>query len=449
MELYADQNESPDNFIGRIARRLRSHSLWDFLLVVAPPVAALFYVLSVLYHYAWLPVLGVLLAAAGLMAIGALAIIFRGRLLPSPLTLAARLLDDKAGAKDHFITLATLRPASGELIDHLRRQTAGLLRRVQIGRDFPYTVKRSFIWSLTGSVLAAGLFHFFLISMVSTAPAGPPQQRIRALAEQMAQRPRLADLARGLQALAAKIEDPQVSPQEKQASIQHMQNQIEEQQDKPEQKDNENILSDAGSLLKTLEGNSAGQQQAQREGGGISGNASQEGQGQAQSQSGGDGKGELSAELNQDMKDGKSTQGDPQEQNAQNPTGPKADQSKSGGSEKTDSDESAAKTMETSREGQSAKNRSDDLPKDGPPAERYYQPGEQGKEGIKGAQYVTVQLPEEVAADGSGVATTSKDAKASRSRPKVPVSNIPLPPHLPDAAAEKQRVPLEYRDLIK
>jgi hypothetical protein len=89
------------------------------------------------------------------------------------------------------------------------------------------------------------------------------------------------------------------------------------------------------------------------------------------------------------------------------------------------------------------------LPKDGPPAERYYQPGEQGKEGIKGAQYVTVQLPEEVAADGSGSATTSKDAKASRSRPKVPVSNIPLPPHLPDAVAEKQRVPLEYRDLIK
>jgi hypothetical protein len=89
------------------------------------------------------------------------------------------------------------------------------------------------------------------------------------------------------------------------------------------------------------------------------------------------------------------------------------------------------------------------MPKDGPPAERYRQPGEEGPGGIKGAKYVTVQLPEEVAADSSGTTTSGKDGKESRNRPKLPVSNVPLPAHVPEAPAEKQRMPLEYRDLIR
>ena len=89
------------------------------------------------------------------------------------------------------------------------------------------------------------------------------------------------------------------------------------------------------------------------------------------------------------------------------------------------------------------------MPQDGPPAERYYKPGEQGREGIKGAKYVTVQLPEEIAANGNGMTTSSKDGKETRNRQKVPVSNVPLPAHIPEAPAEKQRMPLEYRDLIR
>jgi len=62
---------------------------------------------------------------------------------------------------------------------------------------------------------------------------------------------------------------------------------------------------------------------------------------------------------------------------------------------------------------------------------------------------VTVQLPEEIAADSSGVTAASKDGKESKNRPKVPISNVPLPAHLPEAPAEKQRMPLEYRDVIR
>ncbi|HET9297476.1 MAG TPA: hypothetical protein VFP18_11340, partial [Candidatus Binatia bacterium] len=125
----------------------------------------------------------------------------------------------------------------------------------------------------------------------------------------------------------------------------------------------------------------------------------------------------------------------------------KPDRSDAGKPEKT-TDESTGK-MKENPEGRSGKNRSDEVPKDGPPAERYRQPGEQGPDGIKGAKYVTVQLPEEIAADSSGMTVSSKDGKVSKNRPKLPVSNVPLPAHVPEAPAEKQRMPLEYRDLIR
>ena len=73
------------------------------------------------------------------------------------------------------------------------------------------------------------------------------------------------------------------------------------------------------------------------------------------------------------------------------------------------------------------RSRSEEIPQGAPPAERFYKPGEQGKEGVKGARYVTVQLPEELAADSKGEGTLSKPSKETRAYPKVPVSNAPLP----------------------
>jgi hypothetical protein len=457
MQGYVGNQEhgSPEDFVGRLARHLRNQVVWDSLLTFSPPILAVLYLIPVLSRASWIPAIPLLWLASAVIVIGLLAVfrfLPRGASMPA----AARLVDDKAEAKDRFITLTTVEssPSSEAMLARLRREAMGMLSRVEIRRDFPYRLKRPFYWSTIGSVAVILLVHL-LLNGTLTKPGVSPQQRIRELAEQMMQRPPLAEIARGLQSLADKLEDPQVQSEEKQSSIQEMQKQIEVQQEKEKGQDNQDLLSDASSTLKTLEQEAGGegQQEQQKEGGGVQSNASQEGQGEGkQSEAGGgDTKGELSAQLNPEMKNGKSSQGDRQGTGQQEKPGNqkehKANQPDPSNPEKT-TNESAGKMKESS-EGRSGKNRADEMLKDGPPAERYRQPGEQGPEGIKGAKYVTVQLPEEVAADSSGLTTSSKDGKESKNRPKLPVSNVPLPAHVPEAPAEKQRMPLEYRDLIR
>jgi hypothetical protein len=447
---------SPEAFVHRLVRHLRNHIVWDSLLTFSPPILAALYLLALLYRGSWIPALPILVLALAVIGIGLLAIFFRIR-PPVPSTPeAARLVDDKAEAKDRFITLATVEssPSSEAMLARLRREAAGMLNRVEIRRDFPYHLKQPFYWSSISSLAVILLFHL-LFNSSFIDPAVSPQQRIRDLAEQMTQRPPLAEIARGLQTLADKLDDLQVASEEKQSLIDQIQKQIERQQNKEQAQDNQNLLSDASSTLKSLEQETAsgGQEEQKNERGGVESNASEEGQGEVKATQGGggDSKGELSAQLNPQMKDGKSAQGDPQGKGQEKKSGDqkeqKASQSDPSNPEKSPN-ESAGKMKENSQ-GRSGKNRSDEMPKDGPPAERYRQPGDEGPGGIKGAKYVTVQLPEEVAADSSGATTSGKDGKESKNRPKVPVSNVPLPAHVPDAPAEKQRMPLEYRDLIR
>jgi hypothetical protein len=98
------------------------------------------------------------------------------------------------------------------------------------------------------------------------------------------------------------------------------------------------------------------------------------------------------------------------------------------------------------KEGGSGKIKELEIPQKKVP-ERFLKPGEKGEKGIKGARFVTVELPE-----GQEPARPSGRSKSSRRRlrPKVPVSNVPLPPFKgADAARKKQQVPLEYRGLIR
>jgi len=458
MRGYVGKQEygSPEDFVHRLVRHLRNHVVSDSLLTFSPPVLAVLYLLSVVYREAWIPALPLLLLALAVIVIGLLAVILgiRPRVLSMPA--AARLVDDKAEAKDRFVTLATveLSPSSEAMLARLRREAMGMLSRVEIRRDFPYQLKRPFYWSTIGSLAVILLFHL-LVNSSFTKSGVSPQQRIRDLAEQMTHRPPLAEIARGLQSLADKLDNLQVASEEKQSLIDEMQEQIERQQDREHDQDNQNLLSDASSTLKSLEQETGGgsQQEQKKDGGGVQSSASQEGQGEGKTSQGGggDSKGELSAQLSPEMKDGKSAQGDHQgkgqEKNLGDQKEQKADQSDPSNPENT-TDESAGK-MKQNSEGRSGKNRSEEMPKDGPPAERYRQPGEQGPDGIKGAKYVTVQLPEEIVADSSGTTTSSKDGKEIRNRPKLPISNVPLPAHVPEAPAEKQRMPLEYRDLIR
>ena len=447
---------SPEEFIRRLVGHLRRHVVLDSLLTFSPPILAILYLLAVLYQESWIPALPLILLVSAVIAFGLLTIVFRIRPRVPSLPAAARLADDKAEAKDRFITLATVKSsaATEAMLARLRREAMGMLHHSEIRRDFPYHVKRPFYWSTIASFTIILLVQLLLNSSF-TKPGVSPQQRIRDLAEQMTQRPPLAEIAQGLRVLADKLDDLKLASEEKQSVIDKMQEQIERQQDREQEQDNQNLLSDASSTLKSLEQESAGagQEEQNKEGGGVQSNASQEGQGEGKMSEGGgtDSKGELSAQLSPEIKEGKSARGEAQgkgqEKKSTDQKEQKAGQSDSSRPEKT-TDESAGKMNESS-EGRSGKNSSDEIPKDGPPAERYRQPGEQGPDRIKGAKYVTVQLPEEIAADSSGMTTSSKDGKLSKNRPKLPVSNVPLPAHVPEAPAEKQRMPLEYRDLIR
>jgi hypothetical protein len=43
----------------------------------------------------------------------------------------------------------------------------------------------------------------------------------------------------------------------------------------------------------------------------------------------------------------------------------------------------------------------------------------------------------------------NKPSKETKAYPKTPVSNAPLPAHVPDAPTETQQLPLEYRGIIR
>ncbi len=453
--------ERPESRVHRLVARLSHHVLWDSLLLFVPPAAALIYVIALFFQAAWLSRNAAVLAVTLIVAIGALAVLLRRRPRVPSVRSAARLMDQQSGAKDHFLTLATVDPANqpASFVARLRRQTEWFLDRVELKRDFPYRLKRSAYWSFGGSLVAAILIHLLLPLGLPGRDAAAVPQRLRELAKQMAVEPELRALANELEAIAATFDDPKISAEEKQALAQQMKQKIEKQQKKEEQKDNRDLLAQAASALSGQEQQqaSSGQQQKEQQkgAGGIQTNAPQDGRGEnKQSQGGsGDGKGESSAQLSQGMDQGKSSQ--------PNPKQPGQDKHQSGDVKNNQSQpepnqpgndpdkEKPGKTQGGSKEGAGKQQASTEPPpQGGPPAERFYKAGE-GKEGLKGAGYVTVQLPEEVAADAKGESRATKDSRNNRTRTQVPVSNVPLPAHVPNAPTEKQPVPIEYRSIIR
>ncbi len=463
MEMVTEQSrlEAPEKIVSHLVARLRNHALWDSLLIFSPPLLVCLYLAGYLYRAAWINPLTFVLVVLVLLGIGLLAITVRLRPLIPSAPAAARLVDGQAGANDRFLTLATIDPSrwSAPLVARLRLEATGFSGRIELKRDFPYQTKKTFYWSLIGSFIAALLFHWLLPVAYSIFYPMPAHQRIRELAVEMAQRPRLAELAEGLKMLATKLEDPTVSQQEKQKLIQETRQEIEQQPKKEEQKDNRDLLGQAASTLQGLERQSGhGQDQRkdqEKGGGGIQSSLPQQGQGEGKPSpgSGGDGGGDLTAQLNKEMQQGKAAQGDPKEQgkekNQQNQGDGKGNQPDPNRPGLEKGKEATGKTKGASEEQGGRGKTSEEIPQGAPPAERYYQAGEQGKAGIKGARYVTVQLPEEMAADSKGEKGGTKESKANRIGAKVPVSNVPLPAHVPDAPAEKQQMPLEYRGIIR
>jgi hypothetical protein len=452
--------ETPEKLVTRLLNRLRQHALWDVLLMFLPPLIVGIHCVATLYRGGWITQAVFITAALAAAALTLAIVMYRYRSALPSVRLAAHLIDERAGATDRFITLSTIEPLScpPSLLDRLRSEATGFLQRVRIRHDFPYKVKRSFYRSLLGALAFAAVFHFLL---PNAGPRHGPRaipERLREIAAKMAQRPRMTELARQLQMLAVKMEDVNASHQEKQTAVQEMQRKIEQEQNKEDQKDNRDLLGEAASALQGLDQQPGNGQEQQKKndggGGGIQSNLPEAGQGEAKPSPGsGDSKGEVTAKLSKDMQEGKTSAGDPKEQakekNQQKAGEGKGDHPDPSKADRDKTQDISGKTQ-GEREDKLGKNKaSEDSPQGAPPAERFNRPGEQGNGGIKGARYVTVQLPEEVAADSKGATSGAKDSKSNRVGPKLPVSNVPLPAHLPDAPTEKQQVPLEYRGIIR
>jgi hypothetical protein len=449
----------PEQSISRVIARLRSHALYDVLLLCVPPLLLLLYAFAYVHQlgliapFVLFVLTGICLASLAILAV----VLYRPKVPSAPL--AARLLDEKTEAKDRFVTLATLDPKSSAplLISRLRLEAGGFARRLSMERDFPYRVKPRFYQSLLASAVAGLLLHLVVPAVQSTPlPEGAAHERLRELARQIVARPRLADLGRRLETLVKKLEDQSSTKPEQQKLVQEMRQKVEEQQKKEPEEGDRNILGQTSSTLKNLEQQSgAGQEQSpeKKEGGGgsIESNLPQDGQGQSkQSQGdGGDSKGEMTAELNPRMQQGNSAQGDPKGQSGDKNQQTKGnDKSQQGDPDKQSgprSNETAGKNEGKSDQPGGKSSPSEERPQGAPPSDRF---AGDGKGGLKGEHYVTVQLPDDPAGESNGegkIGTT----KGGRSRTNVPASNAPLPPHVPDAPTEVQQMPLEYRGLIR
>lgn len=455
--------QQPENILGRLVARLSRHILWDSLLLFGPPASALIFVAALLFRAGFLGQVASIVAVALTLALGVVAIVLRLRpLLPNVLR-AARLLDQRSGAKDHFLTLATIdgakQPAS--FLSRLRQQTEIFLNRVELKRDFPYQLKRSAYWSLgTALVLAAAVYLLLPLAHSMLKPIGAPD-RLRELAQKMTANPDLRPLAGELQALAAKLEDPQMPPKEKKVLAETLEQKVEEQKKKEEQKDKRDLLGEAASALtgveKQQESASGKEQQKDQKkgGGGIQTNVPQDGQGEnKQSQgSGGESKGDSNAQLTKDMDQGKASQANRKEpgQDKTQPRDAKNNQKQPDANQpgKDPNQPKVSKTQGGSKDGAGKQQMPEQPPpQGGPQADRFYKAGE-GKEGLAGAGYVTVQLPEEVVTDSKGESRVTKESKNNSTRTQVPVSNVPLPAHIPNAPTEKQQMPIEYRGIIR
>jgi hypothetical protein len=459
--LRSETRAASEYLLSGLIARLGHHALWDALLMFLPPALALIYGCILLAHAAWFGQGTALGIALVMLGVAAGAIVFYYRPLVPNLTTAAHLVDERAGAQDHFLTLATIDSTNtpDALISRLRRETAALGARVELKRDFPYQPKRSAYWSLGVSLLFAILLPFLVPIADSIVHPASVSQRLIRLAEKMAQTPKLTQLSQELKALAAKLDEPKVPPEEKQAALKELEKKVEEQQKKEQEKPQQDLLGQAKSELKNAEQEqtASGQepQKDQQQGGGsVQSNLPKDGQGESkQSQgSGGDEQGEMNAQLSKDTQQGKSAQGNPKEpgseKNQQQQGDAKGNQPDPNQQAKDQKQDKLDKNQGGTKDGAGKNQASEEPPAGAPPSERFYQAGE-GKDGVKNARYVKVQMPEDVIADSKGESRSAKESKAGRARSQVPVSNLPLPAHLPNAPTEKQQMPIEYRGIIR
>ncbi|MGH7765836.1 MAG: hypothetical protein ACREQP_00135 [Candidatus Binatia bacterium] len=438
----------PEKIIGVVRHRLALHALWQAVLFFLPPLLAFYYMIFFLHRFEWLASDAVLVAGASLLVVASVSVVARFRSLAPSERVVARLIDDKAAGEDRFVTLATIEPMASPpvLLSRLKREAAALLARIEFKRDFPFRVSRSFLNSCIASLIAIVLFH---LSM-ELAPLLHPNSRdgddLALVGEELARFPGLEKLAERVKAAATQIQDPAISDEEKRSAIEELRRQISQQLAGSERASGrrEELLSQAKNQLSGLE-DGLGSGQGRRKGTGGQSSDQHEGKGQ--------GTGEGDAAEKQSGK-GPHTPPGAAEKTISETTKPTGQQHEKparelGGTERAQGDDTGSGSGRGPNENLESKTGKG--PQDGKNPETTPQPslrpGDRGQ-ALKNSRFVTVQLPEEQAASTTAGGTSDGKRAASGSRP--PVGNLPLArPEQPNAAMEKQMLPLEYRGMIR
>ncbi len=359
--------------------------------------------------------------------------------------LAARIVDSRVEGKDRFVTLATIDPSGHppSLVARLRREANGLLHRIDIKKDFPYRVKGTSWASLIVSIVAVLLFHLLL---QTTSLFTPQATSLKELVVKLSQVPQFSELARSLEIMGARIQLEDLSEEEERAFIQEMLEKVRNQLavEKQNRGSRKELLSQTAESLRGMEQDlDKGQEKGSGE---LKTNLPEEREGEGKEstkEDGREGQGQSKPSGSDDLKREETVQGKIQEAGRKQGDRDKGPRDRVKGQEETGREIAGMAKGDLQREG--TQSRVDEIPH-GPAPERFLKPGEQGEVGIKGARFVTVQLPEEETESRSSEGSEKK----KKLRPKISVSNVPLRrPDSPDAISEKQPMPLEYRGLIR
>jgi len=437
--------ELPEKLVDRLLVRLKRHALRDSLFSYFPPLIVFSYIAGFLYSFALITLQTLIIVAAAVLVVALLITILRPRPNALSLPLAARMVDRRVEGKDRFVTLATIDPSMHppSLVSRLRREANRLLHRIDIKKDFPYRVKGTSWASWITSLVVVLLFH----SLLQTTSLFTPQATsLKELVVKLSQVPQFSELARSLEVMEARIQKEDLAGEEKRALIQDRLEKVRNQLavEKQNRGSRKELLSQTADSLRGMEQDlDKGQEKGSGE---LKTDLPEEREGEGKestNEDGREGQGQSKPSGSDDLKREETVQEKIQEAGRKQGDRDKGTRDRVKGQEETGREIAGLAKGDLQREG--TQSRGDEIPR-GPVPERFLKPGEQGEVGIKGARFVTVQLPEEETESRSG----EGPGKRRKLRSKISVSNVPLRrPDTPDAIIEKQPVPLEYRGLIR
>jgi hypothetical protein len=400
---------------------------------------------------------------------------------------AARFLDRSFGAKDRFLTLATI----GRAPTLLPVVESGAAAIAASGGDLPLPPRRKRPLVASAALSVVGLLFLWMIPELASLAGAGGGGLDRIAVELAAGDAADQELARVLRDVSNALHDPRRSNLEKRAKIAEALAKLEAAERKRQ-------MSSAGAAGGS--GEKGDQGGKQKEGGNQQERgAGEQGSGRGKPQQagatgngGGDARGQAKQELERiagelasesqqaKAEPSKSTQAKPQPSGGgiQGPESgakerkpgdreasgnqPGKAPDKSGGNEKPGGEQGETKAESGGEQqhpdaqnsasrggsgagadgsGQKTSSRGDTKG-----AERYYKPGEGPGGGVVGGQYVRVRVPDEDRA----LAGTEEVAKPGEVNLQVPYGNAPLPEAgAPGEVNAEQPVPLEYRDALK